>query len=97
MEVVGKLPYIAGDIDRLWNSRVYNEREIDKMIEEREVYEARIYTKGKARRIALIGSAISFDNDRKIFYLMKKRRNSLEWTCCSLNHDFIDKIEIDIS
>ena len=94
MEVIGRLPYIAGDVDRLWNSIIYNNKEVDKMIEEGAVYEARIYTKGRPRRVALIGSAVSFDNSRKIFYLMKERGNNLKWTCRSLSHDSIDKIKI---
>lgn len=95
MEVVGKLPYIALDVEGLWNSRAYSKEEVDSMIEEGIVYEAtlRINGKSRSRKVYLIGSAIDFENNRKIFYLMKGR-NSLEWTCCSRNPELIDKIEI---
>ncbi len=92
MEVVGRLPYIAGDVEKLWNSQSYSETEVNEMIEDGAVYEARIYFGRKLRRVALIGSLVDLrDNNRKILYLKKDKK---DWVCCFTPFNLIAKIEI---
>ena len=93
MKVVGKLPYIVEDVERLWGNREYEESSVRSMINNNLLYHTKISLADNPTEnieIALIGCAVS-GSERKVFYLS---RDSDYWRLKSARVEDVVYVEV---